>query len=162
MKKVLLLGAALALAATPQAFAQSLDDLKNDANTPGDVLTYGMGYDLKRYSKLDQINRDTVNMLVPAWSYSLADNRGQEASVSPLKASTCPRIARSVGRRSMLDAPKNPMMPGILGSAVPTFSGSSNGPPWQMTIWSLLTDHAASAIPITLSIAWSSVSATFP
>ena len=30
------------------AFTQTADDLKNDAKTPGDVLTYGMGYDGQR------------------------------------------------------------------------------------------------------------------
>ena len=32
----------------------------------------------------------------------------------------------------MLEAPKKPWTPGIRASASPTFSGSSNGPPWQM------------------------------
>lgn len=73
-----LFAAALTLTTTA-AFAQSLDDLKNDASTPENILTYGMGYDLKRHSPLDQINRDTVKRLVPVWSYSLADNRGQES-----------------------------------------------------------------------------------
>lgn len=46
-----------------------------------------------------------------------------------LKSSTCLRMARSVGRRSMLEAPKKPTIPGIFLRAMPTFSGSSNGPP---------------------------------
>jgi alcohol dehydrogenase (cytochrome c) len=72
--------AALMSAALPVlALAQSADDLKNDEKTPGDVLTYGMGYSAQRYSPLTQINRDTVKRLVPAWSYSMADNRGLEA-----------------------------------------------------------------------------------
>ncbi|HMQ58530.1 MAG TPA: hypothetical protein PKE65_08275 [Rhizobiaceae bacterium] len=50
------------------AVAQSLDDLKNDANTPGDILVYGMGYAQNRYSPLDQVNRDTVKKLVPVWN----------------------------------------------------------------------------------------------
>src|SRR5262245_32453954 len=70
-----LLGAAFPLA----ALAQSADELKNDHKTPGDVLTYGMGYAQNRYSPLTQINRENVKRLVPAWSYSMADNRGQEA-----------------------------------------------------------------------------------
>jgi alcohol dehydrogenase (cytochrome c) len=70
-----LVGAAFPLA----ALAQSADDLKNDHKTPGDVLTYGMGYAQNRYSPLTNINRDNVKRLVPAWSYSMADNRGQEA-----------------------------------------------------------------------------------
>ena len=59
--------------------AQSADDLKNDATTPGDVLTYGMGYSQQRFSPLTQINRQTVKRLVPAWAYSMANNLGEEA-----------------------------------------------------------------------------------
>ena len=61
------------------ALAQTADELKNDQNTPGDILTYGMGYGHQRYSPLTQINRDTVKRLVPAWSYSMADNNGQQS-----------------------------------------------------------------------------------
>ncbi|MFL5068277.1 MAG: hypothetical protein ACJ8D9_01680 [Xanthobacteraceae bacterium] len=71
--------AALMSAAPVIALAQSADDLKNDDKTPGDVLTYGMGYSQQRYSPLTHINRDNVKRLVPAWSYSMADNRGQQA-----------------------------------------------------------------------------------
>jgi len=59
--------------------AQSTEDLRNDAATTSDVLTYGMGYSQQRYSPLTQINRQTVERLVPAWSYSMADNLGEEA-----------------------------------------------------------------------------------
>ena len=72
--------AALLLSTVPTLVrAQSAEDLKNDHKTPGDVLTYGMGYEQQRYSPLPQINRANVKRLVPAWSYSMADNRGQEA-----------------------------------------------------------------------------------
>lgn len=72
--------AALVSAAVPVvALAQSAADLQNDEKTPGDVLTYGMGYSQQRFSPLTLINRDNVKRLVPAWSYSMADNRGQEA-----------------------------------------------------------------------------------
>jgi alcohol dehydrogenase (cytochrome c) len=71
--------AALVSAAIPMtALAQTADELKNDDKTPGDVLTYGMGYSQHRFSPLTQVNRQTVKRLVPAWSYSLADNRGLE------------------------------------------------------------------------------------
>ena len=61
------LAVSAALLAAPAAFAQSQADLENDVSTPGDVLTYGMGYDLTRHSALTQINKDTVKRLVPAW-----------------------------------------------------------------------------------------------
>ena len=75
--RIALTALALSLAATSVG-AQSLQDLKNDQNTPGDILTYGMGYDMNRFSPLDQINKETVKRLVPVWSYSLGNNRGQE------------------------------------------------------------------------------------
>jgi alcohol dehydrogenase (cytochrome c) len=61
------------------AGAQTIEDLKNDAATPDDVLTLGMGWDQTRYSPLEQINAKNVGRLVPVWNYSLGDNRGQEA-----------------------------------------------------------------------------------
>jgi alcohol dehydrogenase (cytochrome c) len=69
----------LSAAIPAMANAQTADELKNDANTPGDVLTYGMGYAQHRYSPLTQINRQNVKRLVPAWAYSMSDNRGLEA-----------------------------------------------------------------------------------
>jgi alcohol dehydrogenase (cytochrome c) len=73
--------AAIAFAAmfADGARAQTADDLKNDEKTPGDVLTYGMGYGHQRFSPLTHINKDTVKRLVPAWSYSMADSRGQQS-----------------------------------------------------------------------------------
>jgi alcohol dehydrogenase (cytochrome c) len=58
--------------------AQSDEALEHDASTPADVLTYGMGYELQRYSPLDQIDVANVKRLVPVWNSSLSDNRGQE------------------------------------------------------------------------------------
>ncbi|MEM7524067.1 MAG: PQQ-binding-like beta-propeller repeat protein, partial [Pseudomonadota bacterium] len=71
--------AALAVSLSTTAGAQTLEDLKADKSTPGDILTYGMGYDQNRHSALDQINLDTVAGLRPVWTYSLADTRGQES-----------------------------------------------------------------------------------
>ena len=70
--------AALALLAT-SLHAQSLDDLKRDSATPGDVLTYGMGYNNQRYSPLKQINTEIVGKLRPGWAYSLNNPQGQES-----------------------------------------------------------------------------------
>ena len=70
----LLLGSALSVMAN----AQTADELKNDANTPGDVLVYGMGYSGHRYSPLTLINKENVNKLVPIWSLSMSDNHGGE------------------------------------------------------------------------------------
>ena len=78
MMRTTLLAALVSAALPMTALAQTADELKNDDKTPGDVLTYGMGYSQHRFSPLTQINRQTVKRLVPAWSYSMADNRGLE------------------------------------------------------------------------------------
>src|SRR5262245_59682115 len=61
------------------AFAQSAADLKTAANTPDRVLTYGMSISQQRFSTLNKINKQTVGRLVPAWSYSLESNNGEES-----------------------------------------------------------------------------------
>jgi alcohol dehydrogenase (cytochrome c) len=80
MKTASLLGALLLCAAcSAGALAQSADDLKNDQQTPGDVLVYGMGYSGQRYSPLTRIDKNNVGQLVPKWAYSINDSRGAEA-----------------------------------------------------------------------------------
>jgi alcohol dehydrogenase (cytochrome c) len=69
----------LTVAVPALAFAQSAADLKNAAATPDRVLTYGMTYSQQRFSPLAQINRQTVNRLVPAWAYSLDSSNGEES-----------------------------------------------------------------------------------
>lgn len=69
-------------AAAGSAAAQSLADLRNDAATPGDVTTYGMGWAQQRWSPLRQINAGNVKRLVPVWNLSL--NHTANASTQPL------------------------------------------------------------------------------
>src|SRR3954454_3115448 len=75
----LLLAATLAASIPFTGHAQTAQELlagsqKDTAN----VLNYGMGYNLQRYSPLTQINRDTVKHLVPVWNYSYDDNKSEE------------------------------------------------------------------------------------
>jgi len=79
MTRWLAAGAALVTLAAPPAMAQSAAALKADATTPGDILTYGMGYSNQRYSPLKQINTTNAGKLVPKWSYSLNNPQGQES-----------------------------------------------------------------------------------
>lgn len=64
------------------AVAQSLADLRDDAASPSDVTTYGMGWAQQRYSPLQQINASNVKRLAPVWNLSL--NHSGNASVQPL------------------------------------------------------------------------------
>jgi alcohol dehydrogenase (cytochrome c) len=56
-------------------------DILNDAKTPRDVVSYGMGPHQHRFSSLDKINTKTVQKLIPAWSLSFGGEkqRGQQA-----------------------------------------------------------------------------------
>ena len=74
--------AALLALATGVVAAQTLADLRNDAGTPGDVTTYGMGWGQQRHSALKQISATNVKKLVPVWNLSL-DNSAN-ASSQPL------------------------------------------------------------------------------
>jgi alcohol dehydrogenase (cytochrome c) len=79
MKKSAIFVLLLSVVVPVVVFAQSAEDLQKDATTPGDVLTYGMGYSQQRFSSLTRINRKTVKRLVPAWAYSMTNNLGEEA-----------------------------------------------------------------------------------
>jgi alcohol dehydrogenase (cytochrome c) len=76
-RRMLLAGLAIA-AFTTGALAQSTHELSNAGSNPTEVLMYGMDYSQQRFSPLAEINPQTVKRLVPAWSYSMADNRGLE------------------------------------------------------------------------------------
>ena len=62
-----------------QANAQTGTDLAKGATDSGNVLNYGMGYNLQRYSPLTQIDKTTVKQLTPVWNYSFDDNRAEES-----------------------------------------------------------------------------------
>ncbi len=72
--------AACAILLTPfGAHAQSADQLIKGSTDTSNVLNYGMGYNLQRFSPLTQISRDNVKDLVPVWNYSFADDRSEES-----------------------------------------------------------------------------------
>lgn len=56
-------------------------DILNDAKTPEDVVSYGLGPQAQRYSPLKAINKETIKGLVPAYSFSFGGEkqRGQES-----------------------------------------------------------------------------------
>ena len=62
------------------AQAQTQQELNRDSNggSTDNVLTYGMGYHQQRFSKLDQINKNTIKRLVPVWSASTGADTGEQ------------------------------------------------------------------------------------
>ena len=78
MKRIAL-AASLVILASCGASAQTADQLVKGATDTSNVLNYGMGYNLQRFSPLTQINKDTAKNLVPVWNYSFADDRSEES-----------------------------------------------------------------------------------
>jgi len=78
MKRIAL-AASLAILASHGVSAQTADELVKGATDTSNVLNYGMGYNLQRFSPLTQITKDTVKNLVPVWNYSFADDRSEES-----------------------------------------------------------------------------------
>jgi quinohemoprotein ethanol dehydrogenase len=74
-------GVALASSANAAPYGR-IDDarLRNAADEPQSWLTYGGTYSEQRYSKLDQINLQSVGKLAPAWSFDFDTYRGQEST----------------------------------------------------------------------------------
>src|SRR3954466_9654506 len=75
MKKMLL--GLLLGACSGFVWAQTAEELVADGKNTENVLTFGMGYDLKMYSPLKQINKSNIKRLVPIWSFSLANDMGE-------------------------------------------------------------------------------------
>src|SRR3989475_1696875 len=74
MKKVL---AALLCSWCGFGSAQTAEELFNDRKNTENVTTFGMGYDLKMWSPLGQINRSNIKRLVPIWNFSLMNDMGE-------------------------------------------------------------------------------------
>ena len=78
--------------------------IENDAKTPSDVLSWGIGQQGQRYSPLKTINTSNVAKLLPAWSFSFGGEkqRGQESQ--PLIHNGKMFVTASYSRIFALDA----------------------------------------------------------
>ena len=84
MNRFIVAVTAAMLLAMPVSAGVTEEDLANDQQTPGDILTNGMGRDLQRYSPLDMLNRDNVKNLVPVWAFSLGGEKQRGQETQPL------------------------------------------------------------------------------
>ncbi len=74
-----MLAAVLAMLLPLSSQGQTNEELVKGATDKHNVVNYGMGYNLQRYSELTQINAANVKNLTPVWNYSLDDNRAEES-----------------------------------------------------------------------------------
>src|SRR5258708_31999113 len=73
------MAASLVMLASTCASAQTSEQLVKGATDTSNVFNYGLGYNLQRFSTLNQINKDTIKNLVPVWNYSFNDDRSEES-----------------------------------------------------------------------------------
>ena len=59
------------------ACAQTAEELLNAGRNTDNVTNYGLGYDLKMFSPLKEINKSNVKRLVPIWNFSLSSDMGE-------------------------------------------------------------------------------------
>ena len=83
MKALLLVLATVVPAAAQVPYERILDA----ASEPGSWLTYSGTYAAQRYSTLDQITRENVERLQPAWVYQVRSSHKFE--VSPARRRRC-------------------------------------------------------------------------
>jgi alcohol dehydrogenase (cytochrome c) len=81
-----LVAAAVAAVVASSALAQgvTMEMIANDDATVNDVVTNGMGRHLQRFSPLDQINKQNVKQMVPAWAFSFGGEKQRGQETQPL------------------------------------------------------------------------------
>ena len=104
MKRTLL--SLLMLAATAQVSAQGVTDamIANDANTPDNVLSWGLGTQGQRHSTLNNINAKSINKLVPVWSMSFGGEKQRGQQSQPLVHNGKMFVTASYSRIYAVDA----------------------------------------------------------
>ena len=102
--KQLTIWVALALGTMSAQSAVTDKMIEDDAKTPGDVVSWGIGQQGQRYSPLKQINASTIGRLAPVWSFSFGGEkqRGQESQ--PLIHAGVMFVTASYSRLYALDA----------------------------------------------------------
>jgi alcohol dehydrogenase (cytochrome c) len=76
--------AVTAMLALPVNAEVKIEDIVNDAATPGDVVTNGLGPQGQRFSTLKAVNAETVGNLVPVWAFSLGGEKQRGQETQPL------------------------------------------------------------------------------
>ena len=104
LTNMLVAGALIGLAASPVVARVSDKDVEDDAKTPADVVSWGLGTKLQRFSQSTKITTKNVKDLVPAWSFSFGNEmqRGQQSQ--PVVHNGKMFVTASYSRAFALDA----------------------------------------------------------
>jgi len=108
MKRKLLYAVGLSLSALVSVNAAgyspvSYNDIKNDAKTVEDVVSYGMGQKGQRYSTMTQINKKSIKDLVPVWNFSFGGEKMRGQETQPLVKDGVMYVTASYSRIYAID-----------------------------------------------------------
>lgn len=123
--------------------------IANDATITNQIVTNGMGRDLQRFSPLDQINKETVSKLVPAWVFSLGGEKQRGQETQPLVYDGIMYVTGSYSRIYAIDVKTGEeiwqydarlpegVCPAVTWSIVAARSGKtrSSSAPWMHASW---------------------------
>jgi alcohol dehydrogenase (cytochrome c) len=104
LTNIMVAGALIGLAASPVAALVTDKDVENDAKTPGDVVSWGLGTKLQRYSPSTKINTKNVKDLVPAWAFSFGSEKQRGQQSQPVVHNGKMFVTGSYSRAFALDA----------------------------------------------------------
>lgn len=104
MKRILM--SLMVMATAAHVSAQGVTDamIANDAATPDDVLTWGLGTQGQRHSPLNGINTKNVHRLVPVWSMSFGGEKQRGQQSQPLVYNGKMFVTASYSRIYALDS----------------------------------------------------------
>jgi len=102
--KQLTIWVALALGTMSAQSAVTDKMIEDDAKTPGDVVSWGIGQQGQRYSPLKQINASTIGRLAPVWSFSFGGEKQRGQQSQPLIHDGKMFVTASYSRIYALDA----------------------------------------------------------
>jgi alcohol dehydrogenase (cytochrome c) len=96
----------MVMAATAHVGAQGVTDamIANDAATPDNVLSWGLGTQGQRHSSLTGINAKNINKLVPVWSMSFGGEKQRGQQSQPLVHNGKMFVTASYSRIYAVDA----------------------------------------------------------
>ncbi len=99
-----LLTAALALTSSLALAGVTDQDILDDAKTPDQVVTNGLGLKGQRYSTLDALNSDNVQQLRPVWALSFGGEKQRGQQAQPLVKDGVMYVTGSYSRVFAVDA----------------------------------------------------------
>ena len=104
LTNMLVAGALIGLAASPVGARVSDKDVEDDAKTPADVVSWGLGTKLQRFSQSTKITTKNVKDLVPAWCFCLGKEIQRGPQSPPVVHNGKMLVPASYSRAFALDA----------------------------------------------------------